>query len=81
MPEHQPVRLLFKNELLKIVPYSYSTIWDLMNKGKFPRSRKLGGKAVWLADEVEEFLRNLPPRPLKCDKPLKATIKRTRKSR
>jgi predicted DNA-binding transcriptional regulator AlpA len=35
--------------------------------GKFPRSRIVGGKSMWLSSEVEAWLAGLPVRPLKGD--------------
>jgi len=65
---HGPVRLLDRVEVEAITSTSYVTIWHWMNAGVFPRSRIVGGKSKWLSTEVDEWLRNLPIRKLKCDK-------------
>ena len=46
---------------------SYPTIWLWMTRGKFPRSRIVGGKSKWLSSEVETWLAALPLRKLKGD--------------
>jgi hypothetical protein len=38
-----------------------------MRDGKFPRSRIVGGKSMWLLREVDDWLAALPVRPLKGD--------------
>jgi predicted DNA-binding transcriptional regulator AlpA len=60
-------RLLSKSEVLAITGVSYPTIWAWMRAGKFPRSRIVGGKSMWLSTEIEEWLAALPVRPLKGD--------------
>ena len=68
IPVLAPARFIDKKELLRRVPYSYQTIWHMMNRGEFPRSRNIGGKAVWLESEVEEWIISRPIRPLICDR-------------
>ena len=60
-------RLLSKVEVLAIANCSYPTLWDWMCKGKFPRSRIVAGRSMWLSDEVDRWLAGLPVRPLKGD--------------
>jgi predicted DNA-binding transcriptional regulator AlpA len=60
-------RLLQKREVLAITGLSYPTIWGWMRLGKFPRSRIVGGKSMWLASEVQAWVAGLPVRPLKGD--------------
>jgi predicted DNA-binding transcriptional regulator AlpA len=60
-------RLLSKPEVLTIANLSYPTIWTMMRQNKFPRSRIVGGKSMWLASEVNDWLAALPRRPLKGD--------------
>jgi prophage regulatory protein len=60
-------RLISKPELLDRVGVSYPTIWIWMREGKFPRSRSLGGKTFWLASDIDNWIANLPMRPLKGD--------------
>jgi predicted DNA-binding transcriptional regulator AlpA len=62
-----PPQLLFRRDVLRIVGVTYPTIWAMMRKGTFPRSRICGGKSVWLSTEVEIWLTQLPIRPLKGD--------------
>ena len=40
--------LIDRKETLRRVPLSYTKIWTMMQAGEFPRSRMLGGKAMWL---------------------------------
>ena len=62
-----PVRLLSKGEVLDRVGVSYPCLWSWMREEKFPRSRKLGGKAAWIESEVEAWINALPVRRLKGD--------------
>lgn len=55
-----PRRLIDKRGLLKRVPLSYPTIWNLMRNNQFPRSRKLGHKVVWFEDQIEDMMETLP---------------------
>jgi len=64
------VRLLDKHEVCAIAGATYPTIWEWMRKDKFPRSRIVGGKSMWVSTEIEGWLAALPVRPLKGDKPL-----------
>jgi predicted DNA-binding transcriptional regulator AlpA len=59
--------LLNRHEVLAVVGCSYPTLWTWMRAGKFPRSRIVGGKSMWLSTEIDEWLANLPVRPLKGD--------------
>jgi predicted DNA-binding transcriptional regulator AlpA len=61
------VRLMSRRELLDRVPVSYATIWKLMRSGEFPRSRRIGGKVVWVESEVEAWIDNLTMPKLKGD--------------
>jgi predicted DNA-binding transcriptional regulator AlpA len=61
------VRLLSKHEICAITNVTFPVVWKWMRQGTFPRSRIVGGKSMWLSDEVEQWLRNLPVRPLKGD--------------
>jgi predicted DNA-binding transcriptional regulator AlpA len=53
-------RLIGKRELLRLVPLSYSTIWDLMRRDRFPLSVRVGGRVFWRLAEVREWLAALP---------------------
>ena len=61
------VRLLGKGEVVAIVGVSYPTLWTWMRKGRFPRSRIVGGKSKWLSSEIDGWLTALPVRRLKGD--------------
>jgi predicted DNA-binding transcriptional regulator AlpA len=62
-----PVRLLDKKAILQITNVSFPTVWSWMRMGRFPRSRVVGGKSMWLSSEVDTWLTDLPLRPLKGD--------------
>ena len=65
--EQRPARFLPKKEVLRRVGCSYTTVWELMKRGEFPRSRQLGRRAVWIEQEIEEFITSRPVRRLKGD--------------
>ena len=55
-------RLLRWKEVCKIIPFSRSYVYDLMNQGKFPKGYKLvhGGQAVgWWASDIQEYMLSL----------------------
>ena len=55
-------RLLRWKEVSKIIPFSRSYVYDLMNQGKFPKGYKLvyGGQAVgWWASDIQEYMLSL----------------------
>ena len=56
---HMPTRFLRKKSVMLMTGISASGIYDLMNRGLFPKSIKLpGGKAVaWLLSDIEEWQR------------------------
>jgi predicted DNA-binding transcriptional regulator AlpA len=65
-----PIRLIFKPELLKLIPVSYVSIHNWMRAGKFPLSREIGpgGKTcriAWVESEVLDWLTNRPQRRMK----------------
>jgi predicted DNA-binding transcriptional regulator AlpA len=62
-------RLLSRAEVIELTGVSGVTLWSWQRAGKFPRSRNLHGKAVWLSREVEAFLNALPRTKLKGDAP------------
>src|SRR5215468_10091588 len=49
-------RLLNKYEVMTITGLSYPTLWAWMRAGKFPRSRIVGGKSMWLSTELSAWL-------------------------
>jgi predicted DNA-binding transcriptional regulator AlpA len=67
LPGSRPVKLIFKPEVLRRVPLSYTTIWKRMRANQFPRARILGGKNAWVEHEVDDFIAALPVRPYKAE--------------
>jgi predicted DNA-binding transcriptional regulator AlpA len=61
------LRLLNRAEVLAVVGCSYTTLWEMMQRAEFPRGRIRGGKTVWLSNEIEEWMQQLPVRPIKGD--------------
>jgi predicted DNA-binding transcriptional regulator AlpA len=57
--------LLGRHDVIAAAGVTYPTIWLWMREGKFPRSRIVGGKSMWLASEIEDWVAALPVRPLK----------------
>jgi|TARA_B110000967_G_scaffold170523_1_gene180526 predicted DNA-binding transcriptional regulator AlpA len=60
-------RLLRWKEVCKIIPFSRSYVYDLMNKGKFPKGYKLvhGGQAVgWWASDIYNYMISLQEKTL-----------------
>jgi predicted DNA-binding transcriptional regulator AlpA len=55
--------------MLSLVSISYQKVWRLMQAGKFPRSRKIGSKSVWLEHEIAEWIADQPLVRLKGDFP------------
>jgi len=60
-------RLLTKSEVCAIAHVTYPTLWQWMLAGKFPRSRIVAGRSMWLSTEIDAWLAALPVRPLKGD--------------
>jgi predicted DNA-binding transcriptional regulator AlpA len=60
-------RLLSKRQVLDRVGASYPTVWHWMTVGRFPRSRTVGGKVMWLESEVNRWIADLPLSRLKGD--------------
>jgi predicted DNA-binding transcriptional regulator AlpA len=66
-PKHKRVRLIERPEVLDKVPLTYASIWQKMRDGTFPRSRAIGGRSVWVEDEIDAWIAALPVRRLKGD--------------
>jgi predicted DNA-binding transcriptional regulator AlpA len=66
-----PVRLLDKHDVCAIANVTYPTIWAWMRARppKFPRSRIVGEKSMWLSTDIDAWLAGLKVRPLKGDAP------------
>jgi predicted DNA-binding transcriptional regulator AlpA len=60
------VRLLSKAEVVAITNVSYVTLWKWMRNGEFPLPRVAGGQSKWLSSEIDQWLIELPIRPLKA---------------
>jgi predicted DNA-binding transcriptional regulator AlpA len=69
------ITLIAKADVLAITGKSYKTIWTWMQAGKFPRSRVVGGRVMWLSGEIDAWLNALPVQRLKGDAPAKAQLK------
>jgi prophage regulatory protein len=53
MKRSEPKRMLRLPQVQQIIPYSTPHIYDLMKRGQFPRSVKIGANAVaWIEDEI-----------------------------
>jgi predicted DNA-binding transcriptional regulator AlpA len=61
------VRLLDKAHVMAIANASFPTIWAWMRNNKFPRSRIVNGRSMWLSSEINNWLAALPVRTLKGD--------------
>jgi predicted DNA-binding transcriptional regulator AlpA len=68
------VRLLDKHDIVAITGVTYPTVWAWMRADKFPRSRIVGGKSMWLSTEVDQWLAGLPVRKLKGDQPSESEV-------
>ena len=62
-----PASLLSRHEIVALSGFTYPWLWQMMRRGLFPRGRVVGGKTMWLASEVQDWLDTLPVRPLKGD--------------
>lgn len=58
-------QLLTKQEVVALVGLTYPSIWLMMREGRFPRSRVVGGKSMWVSTEIDAWVDALPVRPLK----------------
>jgi prophage regulatory protein len=63
--EDGPPRLMSKAEVCALVGVSYPTLWQMMREGRFPRSRIVGGKSMWISTELTAWMAALQVRPLK----------------
>jgi predicted DNA-binding transcriptional regulator AlpA len=65
-----PPRLLSQAQVLAIVPVSIPTLWAMMRRGEFPRSRRLGAgsnRVAWFESEILAWFETLPKQKLKGD--------------
>jgi predicted DNA-binding transcriptional regulator AlpA len=70
-------QLLTRHQIVALTGFTYPWIWQMMMRGEFPRSRTVGGKAMWLTREIEDWVTNLPRRRLKGDAPPDQKIEET----
>jgi predicted DNA-binding transcriptional regulator AlpA len=66
-PTAAPSRLMFKDEVVKLVGSTYVTLWRWMREDppKFPLSFDVGGKTAWREDEVNAWIASRPRSNLK----------------
>jgi predicted DNA-binding transcriptional regulator AlpA len=57
---NQDLQYYSKAEVLRKIPVVYVTIWNWMRAGEFPRSRKVGGKVMWLKHEIDAWILSRP---------------------
>jgi predicted DNA-binding transcriptional regulator AlpA len=69
-----PVRLLNRNQLLKLVGVSYGSVYEWSRRGQFPAAIEIGPggrtcRIAWVESEIFEWLANRPRRQTKppCD--------------
>jgi predicted DNA-binding transcriptional regulator AlpA len=65
-----PPRLLSASQVLGLVPISYPTLWAMMLRNEFPRSRQLApgsNRVAWLESEVLAWIDSRPLQRLKGD--------------
>ena len=55
LPQGEP-RLLDRHETCALAGASYSALWAWMREGKFPRSRIVGGRSMWLSTEIYAWM-------------------------
>jgi predicted DNA-binding transcriptional regulator AlpA len=60
-------RLISKPEVLDRVGVTFPTVWNWMRENKFPRSRMVNGKTVWLSSEIDQWIADRPASRLKGD--------------
>jgi predicted DNA-binding transcriptional regulator AlpA len=48
------------DEVARLIPYTKVHIYRLVEKGVFPRPRKLGTKTVWFKHEIDAYIDALP---------------------
>jgi predicted DNA-binding transcriptional regulator AlpA len=67
VPFRPAPRLLDKAEVLRRVPLSFPTIWNLMRQEppQFPRSRTIGRKTAWLESDVTKWVNSRPENTFK----------------
>jgi predicted DNA-binding transcriptional regulator AlpA len=64
-PAKPPLVFLSKQQVLARIPITGPTLWQWSRTGKFPAPRFIGSRTVWIADEVDEWMRTRPTRNYK----------------
>ena len=64
-PPDKPLFFLSKRQVLARIPITGPTLWHWSRTGKFPAPRFIGSRTVWIADEVDEWMRSRPRRNYK----------------
>lgn len=49
-------KLIGRDEVLNRLGIKYTSLYNMMNRGDFPRALKIGGKNMWTIDDVEKYL-------------------------
>nr|WP_314433931.1 AlpA family phage regulatory protein [uncultured Brevundimonas sp.] len=77
---HPPLRRTIKKpELRQMVPLADSTIWDMEQKGEFPKRFLLTPRCVvWDLGEVEAWLEMRRTRPITPARPPDVRLRRSR---
>src|ERR1700720_1038758 len=56
-PRDLPAPLLIgRGQVCALADTSYPSLWQWMRDGRFPRSRIVGGRSMWLVSEIEDWL-------------------------
>lgn len=58
-------KMIFKPEVIKLIGFTYPTLWKWMREGKFPLSFDIGSKTAWLESEIDAWLASRPRSNLK----------------
>ena len=69
--EIQADKILRRAEVIERVGLSYSTIFNMIKAGTFPKPRRVGRQAIgWLESEITAWIQNLPEAdPSDCHSP------------
>jgi predicted DNA-binding transcriptional regulator AlpA len=60
-----PPLLYGRREIVAATGLSYPTLWLLMRRNAFPRGFIVGGLTKWRSRDIEKWLAELEPRPVK----------------
>ena len=65
--DDQKLQYMSRRQVLDLIPVSSVTLWNWQRDGAFPRSRKVGGKAMWFRHEIEAWMLSRPIATLSGD--------------